>query len=626
MVSAPVRRRMVRVGLILVFLGFCVTPYLGWGRYPSLFDDDFARVGDFRRSDLSSSLFRPFNEHLAPLFEFVSWLAWWGAARRVEGIADGFLVASYLAAAATVTCLAALVRLELRSTLAAMIAVSSFCLSTVSAETVLWYSAGSFQWAAATSLAAWFAATVATRSASPRSQTGWLIASGLFALASPLFSAIGALAGPLASLRLISANRPERIKLKSRRTSIVAAIIPSLGTLAYVVLVVANKTHGAAVSASVRRHLDIQATLWATVRVPSLVLIPKMVGLPSLSGWCPDRWAACSTMVLAFGVVAWAWRSRFHRGLIAVGLGWVIGGYLLAYSARAEVGDRWILEVGRYHLFPELGVICLASAILGPWLDRLESRRRWAGLTGVILVAGVGFALQSPAMSELTRRSFRYPNQGRAIAAALRLEAVCDAEQVPFAQATRIIDPTEPRWFPRPSPFHPLLYLFKVDQRPARRTDAEARLSVLQRLSPDDREAIFGGLNAARYLSVDRSREGEEAWFPLDPIGQGAEARIGEGKLFFEEFAVPERRDAVTLRLAGVTGGTKLEVWWSSGAGSWDSGRSFRITVGPEGANIALSKMPHWRPGFARRFRAIRRGGPLPASDHLVITCQAHSD
>ncbi len=193
----------------LAFVILCGLPYLQWVEHPSLFDDDFLRVGSLRRSNLGEALFRPFNEHMAPLFETVSWLAWQGAGRRIQSIPMAFQVASF-AFGVTVGLLAALIRRELRSTTASLVAVAVFCLSSVSSETVLWYSASSFQWAASATLASWLAASIGRRRRRRvAGGPGWLVGRSR-SLAAPAFSAIGVLAAPLAGLRLlVDRARPE---------------------------------------------------------------------------------------------------------------------------------------------------------------------------------------------------------------------------------------------------------------------------------------------------------------------------------------------------------------------------------------------------------------------------------
>ena len=142
------------IGLGASFVLLCAWPYLGWIEHPSLYHDDFMRAESLRNSSLGEALFRPFNEHMAPLFETVSYLSWLAGGRRVAALPSAFLVASFVAFGATVGMLGALIRRETGSRTSALVAVALFTLSSVSAETVLWYSASSFQWAAAASLAA----------------------------------------------------------------------------------------------------------------------------------------------------------------------------------------------------------------------------------------------------------------------------------------------------------------------------------------------------------------------------------------------------------------------------------------------------------------------------------------
>jgi len=611
--------------LAVIAVGLATGPYLKWAWVPSLFDDDLTRVGGLRRFAFPAALFRPFNEHLAPLFELVGWLAWWGSGRRVEAIAGGFLVASYLAWGATLTVLGAVVRLELRSGLAGLVAVVWFGLSTVAAETVLWYSASSFQWAAAASLATWYATTRAIRSPSESGRGWWLVAAAVVAAAGPMFSAIGVLAGPLASLRWLL-GKPRRDRGFTWRVWLGQATVPLGGTLVYAILIAANPYHGAAVSASVRHNLDLAASLQAMLVAPGAVLVPMMVGLPSLAGWFPDRWAVSLTLGLLGGVLVWAWRSP-DRGLLVLGLGWVVGGYLLAYSVRAVAGDRFILEVGRYHLFPAVGVICWGAAVVRPILNRLEARTPLAGIGLLLALAAVGFVGQGAKIDQAARRSFRWPDQPRAIAAALRLEAICRAEQIPLSQAIRIIDPTEPRWFPRPLPFHPSLYLFGSGLESPRQADADARSALIGRLTPDDRATIFGGLDAARYRAAESDLPGDSTHLRLEIAARGMMTQPGGGQTHYEEFRLPpDAGEVISLDIAGITPGTRLEVWWAGLDETWTTDRSIRWTSGAASQPVRVARLPHWRPGFAHQFRVVRQGRSFAATDHPVLDLRTRRD
>ena len=599
-------RTAAKTCLLLTYLGLCFGPYLVMARFPSLFDDDFTRVGGLRRLGWLASFWRPFNEHLAPLFDLVSRFAWWGSGERVEVVAAAFLATSYLAALATAVALAAVVYLEVGSSFGALVAVALFCLESVALETVAWFSASSFQWSAASSLAAWFAATRALRATTPPRRRDWLIAAGLLALISPLFSAIGVLAGPLAAWRLL-------LDHESRRWSrLVVVVAPLGGTLVYLLLVAGTPGPGSAVSASLRQHVDPVAAGWAMLRAPGLILVPALVGFPARAFRLSDPLAVLGTTALVLGMLGWAVHDRARRGLILSGLGWVLGGYTLAFLARAEPGDRWIMEVGRYHLFPLLGAITWLAAGVGPLLDRLEVRRPLLGWSLLVLLAAVGLVIHGPTMLDRDRRTWRFPGQDRPLAAALRLEAICQAAGIPLDQAIRIIDPIAPRWFPHALPFNPLLYLFGPGPSVARGSDLEARRRVVDQLSPTDRGLIFGGLDASPYL-VDRAGpdDGRAEW--VVPWSSQGERTTQDGdQAFYVEFEIPaEVGEPTELIPQGISPATRIEIWWAGPDGRWSREQGVRLVTTADPRPIALTRLPHWRSLFARRFRIIRRAGPF---------------
>ncbi len=380
-------------------------------------------------------------------------------------------------------------------------------------------------------------------------------------------------------------------------------------------LLAANPYLGAEVSASLGQHMDLAAALSAAGRAPSLALLPIMMGLPSGVGSIADIPALLLTLGLLGGVIGWAWRSR-DRGLLLVGLGFVVGGYLLAYAARARPGDRWIFEVSRYHLFPAIGVTCWVATGLGRILERVEACRPLTGLAGVALVAAAGLALQGPKVDEIVLKWYRYPEQGRSLAAGVRLEAACRAELVPLAQASRIIDPTEPRWFPRPLPFHPLIYLFEDISSGEHRGDPEARSAVLGSLRLDRPR---GDLRWSRRVARYRGPGGQALPIALEPASSGSSSRVGEGRMYHHEFVGPPgSAEVVSFDLVGVTPGARVEVWWAGDDAAWSSGRSVRWTAAA-GFPLRVADLPHWGPVMARRFRVVRRGWPLPATDHPVL-------
>ena len=606
-------RRSIRVGLILVWIGLCGFPYLELARHPSLFDDDFTRVGGLRRLPVWDSLWRPFNEHLAPLFELMSRLAWWASGEDVEVIATAFLAASGLATLATALALGAVVALETGSTLGALAALGSFCLESVAIETTLWYSASSFQWSAATGLFAWFAASKAVRALTEIDRRKWLVGSGLLAVLSPLFSAIGVLAGPLASFRMTLASKlPWRDRW-------VGAVVPLIGTLVYLALIVANPGHGTAVTTSVRRHLNPGPALQAIVEAPGQILIPSLVGCSADPRRLPIWLAGLMTLGLVAGLVGWAISNPERRGVLGTSLAWIVGGYALAFLARAEAGDRWLLAVGRYHLWPLLGLIAGLAVGLGAILDRLERRQPLAGWVGLVIMTGLGLVTHAASI-RAAGRSYQFPGESRSIAAALRLEAVCQAESVPLDQAIRIIDPILPRWFPRPLPFHPLLYLFGAGPTVARWSDRDARDRILHALTFEDRGLIFGGLDARPYLDSVEGIDGTRSERSVVGTGRGEELTPESGRLFFVEFAGPASiGDPVGLGVRGVGPDAWVEIWWVGVDGRWSREQSVRL-LGPTGSNwVNLTRLPHWEQGKARQWRLAHRGGPFPAPDRLAL-------
>src|SRR5207248_557478 len=106
---------------------------------------------------LGGILFEPFNEHLAPLFQSVSWLTWQFTGARLARAPLAFTLASYLPFGLTLGLLAWVLRRETRSTAAALAGLAVFAVSWLAVETVYWYSASSFMWSLLATLAAWSA-------------------------------------------------------------------------------------------------------------------------------------------------------------------------------------------------------------------------------------------------------------------------------------------------------------------------------------------------------------------------------------------------------------------------------------------------------------------------------------
>ena len=65
------------VALALTFAAICVVPLGFRAAHPSIYSDDVTRIEQLQTiGSLCALLFIPFNEHIAPIFQAVSWVAW----------------------------------------------------------------------------------------------------------------------------------------------------------------------------------------------------------------------------------------------------------------------------------------------------------------------------------------------------------------------------------------------------------------------------------------------------------------------------------------------------------------------------------------------------------------------
>ena len=611
------RRRVApRLGLMAAFAVLCGLPYGRWVEHPSLFHDDLMRAESLRNSTLGQALFRPFNEHMAPLFETVSYLAWLGAGRRIEGLPLTFLIASFASFGATTAILAALIRRETRSTSATMIAVALFVLSSVSSETVLWYSASSFQWAAAGTLAAWYCAAAAADPTSIRPRWRWLIASAAACLAAPAFSAIGMLAAPLAGLRLLAGGDRRGLSIRA----IAGAAVPATGLALYLLICSAFRYRDV-LGDSLSKNLDLGAAIWATVKAPAWVLLPALVGQPDWTLTMPGGIAAGLTILGLAGSLVVAIRSRF-RAPILVGSAMIVGGYLMTYAARAHSGDDWIMKISRYHLFPQIGLVCLIAGLIGGLGKRLDAgpTRGWLAAT---LVAALLASMQYRGMRLAAEGPYRTPDQARVFAAAARLEAVAKEASISFDQLMRAIDPAHPRWAPHPWPFHPINFLMPKPTGDGRRVaDADVRAVVIAGLTPEERGVIFGGMVTDRHRRPTADLATTTPPVPARLVATYHVGRLGEDRFqvgdspaYLEYQVDPAADEALAISIPELKSEWPVEIWWAGSSEDWSADRSVRWQPEsaplPGGWAVPLSAFPHWQKGSPRRLRIVA-GGPGP--------------
>ncbi len=392
--------------LAIGFVAICAWPYLGRLAKPTLYTDDLVRVAIVRNVPLRDALVLPFNEHIAPLFELVSRAAWMASGERLSRVASGFTIVSVLPWPLVLVLLGRVVKRQTGSTGSALASVAIAGLSWLHVEVVEWYSASSFAWALAGILLAFDApARVA------------LVASAL----APGFSAVGLMAGPMGALGAVLRSRAascstgvgdesiEPVECGSPCQVLGAALAPVVGSTLFLMFAWSFGL-GSALSHSSAQSVDLPTAAGLVLRAPGAVLLPALVGLRGdVGGWAAG-WEVLGFMVGLIVCVVWGVRDQLARPLVLGGLAMIVGGYAMAYGARASGPEvATLLRIQRYHLLPQFGLAMVLSPLIARLLRRFETRpaRSWA--FGVA-VAAVMLAVHG---REMRNRAlcYRFPDQ-----------------------------------------------------------------------------------------------------------------------------------------------------------------------------------------------------------------------
>jgi hypothetical protein len=611
----------LRGALGAAFAAIVLAPYADRLRQASLFGDDVVRIAQLQMYPLRAILFLPFNEHMAPAFQTISWLAWRAAGHRLAEAPWAFTVASYAPFLPCLALLGLVARRETGSTAASLVAVAVFALSWLPIEVVFWYSASSFLWALLFTLAAWLGAESASRGA-----RGGAIAAAIAACLAPACSAIGLLAGPVAALRgLLAADATPR----AWRLAIAA---PLIGTMAY--LVVSNtQQYRGVVAQSVAERVRPGDAVVAVGLAPADVLVPALFGVRNLDDRLP-RGVALGLGTLGFVAALAMARHRERRPLVLGALTLIVGGYALTYAVRSAPNPHWVLEVQRYHLFPQAGLALLIASALRPWLARLDRNPTRALAVATALAALLWVAHRDEMKAR--GRFFRYPEQGRTLAALDRLAETCRARGITRAQAIQGLDPVLTKWFPYEN-FNVLDLLPQTVPSPTV-PDGDVRRILLDSMDQGDREAVCGGMDASPYfrpeedvdaprvVAVGRRVSAKDPWNHVRDADPGRYATDGWPSHVEFEVDVPEdRADEVrSLVIPGGSPGEWMDVWWAGPGGTWSEARSIRWR--PEASRKAaawsldLTRLPHWRTADVRRLRVFfRKAGTYPLGEPRLL-------
>jgi hypothetical protein len=591
--------------------------------HPTLFSDDVIRIADLQTKPLGDLLFRPFNEHVAPIFEAVSWITWQLAGHRLAHAAIAFTLASLTPFLLSLSALCVLVYHETRSLTTALSATVLFSLSPVHAETIWWYSASSFTWALLGTLLTWLCVVrAAASSRAGRRAIGWWLGTVLAAAAAPACSAIGLLAGPLGALRLaLSPGVGWRGRL--------AVLVPLAGTLLYL-LIAGGTRYGMILGSSAIHSPDLVEGLLCGLRAPADVLVMGLAGLGNGDRWLSGGGDLALSGLLFAGAAAYAWRGR-QRPMIVGGLALILGGYALTYGVRNIYGTHWLMEVQRYHLFPQLGFVLILAAAARPVLARFDARPR-SSLRCATALAVLVLIVNGPLLRNRLR-AFEFPDQHATLCTMERLHQICRDHEITRAQAQATFGPIRPRWFPHDSS---VLSMLPDGVSVPRLSDEAARATLISSLSSPEREAICGGLDASALLQSSGPHPGRETIAVGRFVGAAGFAAIGPERWCarrgpaYLEFTLAEAtgRSAVPaarwLSVPGSGPASKIEVWWTAQPGLWSETRSVHWRPAADRAleetAIPLDRLPHWRQRSAERLRVVvRSSGPVTLASPRLL-------
>ncbi len=603
--------------LFVCALIVAVLPWLGRLGRPNIIGDDIQRIVDLQTLTLPQRLARPFNEHLAPLFELFSALTWDASGRTLAGVPLSFTLASLAPYAITLALLFLLMRREWGSRLAAGLALIVFASTPVYAECVWWFSASTFTWALALSLGSLILASAASEKSSLPAAIGACLACFL----APMGSAIGLLAGPAAALRAW----PTQDRDRPIRWSLTLAALPMVGTILNLGLSSLMRYHEV-VAQSVSGSNDILGGLARSLQAPLYVVLTSFGGvlradrMTSLAG-------GLAFLIPAAIWFAWTLRrsSPLQRRWLWIGALWVASGYVLIYGFRTHlVGPERLVTVQRYHLFPFTGLVFILTAASAPHL------RRWAAQPGsgslvLLTLALVLMFISRPVMRD---RLNYYRTQSDQRATMGMLDRLADASaKLGFTreQVIAALPPIEPRWGIEGENILKMLPV-TID-RGTPMDPSAVRAAVVAALPAEDRVWLLSDMDATGLL-LSRG-DAPPAGAPRETArlvrNSGMEALQGDryrsrGWPSHLEFAFgPDRPQgpARTLILPGLAAAGPMELWWAAEGEDWSDDR--RVLIRPGAAGVAERALPLDRlPAPAGRPPARIRVSPRAAGEVAI--------
>lgn len=603
----------------IFFALIALGPVIARIRQPTLLGDDITRVVELIEQPIQALLFRPFNEHFAPLFDFVSWLVWQAVGQDLRLAPLGFCIASVLPWVVLLVLLAVWLKQETSSTTAALIGVALASQSPLALEAVWWYSAASFTYAVVGVQAALLGAS--WLSSRPRRA---MVLIGLGSALGPTASTIGVLAMPLAALRaFIDSTTTWRQKIQG-----LVAACGGLGAYLGV-----RELAGAGLFRTVHSEnkgfADPLNGLAYALTVPGRMLWPAIVGIPSslTARHVPAvlAWVLGALALAALLAACARPRATWNRRLVLAGGVMIYLGYALTYCSRAglvRLGQWTEFQLlydfgGRYHLLPLLGACAVIAALAAavPFVRRADCTPGRPALIGVVagLVAlGTQFDEQHHWVWML-----RQPDQKPTLAALHRVGELARAEGISRNQLTRIFDPVFRDWNGsvrlNPDYFH---YMKLVPQAPLKvdrpLPDDQARARLLSRLTLPEQMVLAAG------ACVSMSTPARAKPLPTETLVIARRVKLNHVREVspghyraknwpsYIEYEFELLQDARFLMLPGLAADQDLTISWCDDAGRWRTLQRVcwletpRPTAAPV---IDLHRLINWPSGSLGRIR-----------------------
>ncbi len=600
----------------LLFVMIAALPMLKRLRSPTILGDDVIRIVDLIKLPLREYLFLNFAEHIAPLFQLVSWFTWQIIGHDVRLAPMGFSAASVLSWAVVLLLFCLWLWRETGSRTASLIAVALAAQSPLVLETAWWYSASSFLWALAGVLIALLGAScLAQRRVSALSM---IFVGTVLGLAG---TTLGILAAPLAIFRGVF---EPKISGRLKVLVIVAAVG---GIVAYrQVCKMGGVTLFKTDPQSAFPKVDLVGGMGYAFSVPGRLLWPSLLGVPvsslidPLPAWlCIGAGAMALTATAALAL--WP-RALWNRRLVLIGAAMIYSAYALTYSARMIMLKQGLWTepqflyqfAARYHVLPLLGLLTVVAAVLASWpvLRRCDTRR---GLPA-LLAAFVGLITMFVQAEEASKWNWmlRQPDQRVTLSALHHLGQLARDEGLPRSQLMRVFDPVFRPWngsvmHDNPNAFHLMNLAVEAPEQVERSVpDDRARALLLASLTPVERIALGAGTcpsqvsgrpqTEARTVSVARQVGAHEVT-EFKP-GKFRPEHPGD----FIEFEFDSVTDARYLFLPGLEANQDMIVLLSDKPGSWRGGNNLLWRRSPSAdAFIDLQRLIHWSGSPLSRIR-----------------------